>query len=183
MLDVQRAVRYVRANASRFGIAQDRIGVWGSSAGGHLAFTAATHFDSGNAKSSDPVERAGSRPDFAILAYGVVSLTNPYLSSRRNLLGDNPDPKLVEYLSNERHVTAQTPPTFMFHTNEDARVPAEHAISFYLALRKAGVPAELHIYEKGQHGAGLGQKDAMLATWPERLADWLAVHGLIKPKS
>lgn len=179
--DAQRAIRTVRYRAREFGIAADRIGIWGFSAGGHLASTAGTHFDAGNAQAEDPIERMSSRPDFLILAYPVISLTTEYAhkGSLRNLLGENPDPALVENLSNERQVTAQTPPTFLFHTNEDKGVPPENSVLFYLALRKAGVPAELHIYERGRHGVGLARQDAALSSWPERLADWLRGRGVL----
>jgi acetyl esterase/lipase len=179
--DAKRALRLVRSRAGEFRIAPDRIGVWGFSAGGHLASTLATHFDAGNPTAADPVERVSCRPDFAILAYPVISFASEYAhkGSRRNLLGDNPDPALVENLSNEKQVTAQTPPTFLFHTNEDQGVPAENSVLFYLALRRAGVPAELHIYERGRHGVGLAPDDPVLSSWPQRLADWLRVRGLL----
>jgi len=179
--DAKRALRLVRSRAGEFRIAPDRIGVWGFSAGGHLASTLATHFDAGNPAAADPVERVSCRPDFAILAYPVISFATEYAhkGSRRNLLGDNPDPALVENLSNEKQVTAQTPPTFLFHTNEDQGVPAENSVLFYLALRRAGVPAELHIYERGRHGVGLAPNDSVLSSWPQRLADWLRVRGLL----
>ncbi len=180
--DAQRAIRTVRALTAEFRIAPDRIGIWGFSAGGHLASTAGTHFDNGNANAPDPVDRVSCRPDFMILCYPVVSFANDYVhkGSRTNLLGADPDPKLMEYLSNEKQVTARTPPTFLFHTDADRGVPSENSVLFYLALRKAGVPAELHIYEKGNHGVGLAQKDPVLATWPDRLADWLKARGAIK---
>ncbi len=174
--DAQRALRTVRARAAEFRVNPAKIGIMGFSAGGHLSATAATHFDAGNASAEDPVERASSRPDFAILVYPVITFTeDPYVhkGSRRNLLGDNPDPKLVETLSNERAVTRETPPTFLFHTNADAGVPPENSVLFYLALRKHGVPAELHIYENGPHGVGLAWSDLALSSWPARLADWL----------
>jgi acetyl esterase/lipase len=179
--DAKRALRLVRSRAGEFRIAPDRIGVWGFSAGGHLASTLATHFDAGNPTAADPIERVSCRPDFAILAYPVISFASEYAhkGSRRNLLGDNPDPALVENLSNEKQVTAQTPPTFLFHTNEDQGVPAENSVLFYLALRRAGVPAELHIYERGRHGVGLAPNDPVLSSWPQRLADWLRVRGLL----
>ena len=179
--DAKRALRLVRSRAGEFRIAPDRIGVWGFSAGGHLASTLATHFDAGNPAAADPVERVSCRPDFAILAYPVISFATEYAhkGSRRNLLGDNPDPALVENLSNEKQVTAQTPSTFLFHTNEDQGVPAENSVLFYLALRRAGVPAELHIYERGRHGVGLAPNDPVLSSWPQRLADWLRVRGLL----
>jgi len=179
--DAQRAIRLVRSRAREFGVAPGRIGIWGFSAGGHLASTAATHFDSGKPGAADPVEQVSSRPDFLILAYPVISFTTEYVhkGSRRNLLGDDPDPKLVEFLSNEKQVTPQTPPAFLFHTNADTGVPAENSVLFYLALRKAGVPAEIHIYETGRHGVGLAPKDPVLSTWTGRLADWLRTRGLL----
>jgi acetyl esterase/lipase len=184
MQDVQRSMRFVRAKAHEYGISPDRIGVWGFSAGGHLASTAGTHFDAGHPDAPDPVDRTRCRPDFMILAYPVISLVTEYAhaGSRRNLLGSNPDPKLVESLSNEHMVTPETPPTFLFHTNEDKGVPAENSVLFYLALRKAGVPAEIHIYEHGKHGVGLAQTDPVLSTWPARLADWLKARGLLAPE-
>ena len=179
--DAQRAIRTVRHRARELNLAPDRIGIWGFSAGGHLASTAGTHFDAGNAAAADPIDRQSSRPDFLILAYPVISFTTEYThrGSLRNLLGDNPDPKLVESLSNEKQVTAQTPPTFLFHTNEDKGVPSENSVLFYLALRKAGVPAEMHIYERGPHGVGLAPLDRALASWPDRLAEWFQTRGLL----
>jgi acetyl esterase/lipase len=179
--DAQRALRYVRSNAQEWGIAPDRIGIWGFSAGGHLASTAATHFDAGNPSAADPVDRVSSRPDFAILAYPVITCSKSFMhqGSCKNLLGGNPDPKLADFLSNEKQVTAETPPTFLFHTNDDAGVPAENSVAFYMALRKAGVPAELHIYQHGQHGVGLAQKDPILSSWPQRLADWMKLRGYV----
>ncbi|MFN7997306.1 MAG: alpha/beta hydrolase [Bryobacteraceae bacterium] len=180
--DAQRAIRFVRSHAGEYGIAPERIGIWGFSAGGHLASTTGTHFDGGNPQAADPIDRVSCRPDFMILAYPVISFTTPYThrGSLRNLLGDNPDAKLVASLSNETQVTAQTPPTFLFHTDEDKGVPPENSILFYLALRKAGVPAELHIYQRGPHGVGLAPTDAVLVTWTQRLKDWLDIRGLLQ---
>jgi dipeptidyl aminopeptidase/acylaminoacyl peptidase len=112
----------------------------------------------------------------------VISFTTPYThkGSLQNLLGDNPDPKLVESLSNELQVTAQTPPAFLFHTNGDTGVPPENSVLFYLALRKAGVPAEMHIFQNGRHGLGLAQSDPALSVWPTLLVNWLRVRGLIR---
>ena len=179
--DAQRALRYARLRAKDFGLLADRIGIWGFSAGGHLASTTGTHFDAGNASATDPIDRMSSRPDFMILAYPVISMGAEYThrGSRDNLLGKTPDPKLVENLSNEKQVTPQTPPTFLFHTDEDTGVPAENSVAFYLALRKAGVPAEIHIYQRGKHGVGLAGSDPILATWSSRLADWLKLRGLL----
>jgi len=181
-LDAQRAIRWVRAHAAGYHIAPARIGIWGFSAGGHLASTTGTHFDAGDAQAADPIERLGSRPDFMILAYPVISFTTTYThrGSMHNLLGDNPDPALAASLSNETQVTAQTPPTFLFHTDADNGVPPENSVLFYLALRKAGVPAEMHIYERGPHGVGLASTDAVLATWAARLKDWLEIRGLLQ---
>jgi len=181
MGDAHRALRHVRLHAAEFGVDPGRLGVWGFSAGGHLASTAATHFDRGDAAAAEPIDRMSSRPDFAILAYPVISLTTEYThqGSKRHLLGDNPDPSLVEYLSSELQVTPETPPTFLFHTNEDTGVAPENSVLFYLGLRKAGVPAELHIYERGRHGVGLAATDRVLSTWPQRLSDWLYSRGIL----
>jgi acetyl esterase/lipase len=179
--DAQRAIRLVRSRAKEFEISPDRIGLMGFSAGGHLASTAATHFDGGNPGAADPIDHAGSRPDFVILGYPVITFAAPYAhgGSAKNLLGDNPDPKLVQELSNELHVTSQTPPTFLFTTSEDTVVPAENSVNFYLALHKAGVPAELHVFQKGPHGVGLDLGDPTLSEWPVLLANWLRETGLL----
>jgi acetyl esterase/lipase len=179
--DAHRAIRTVRSRAAALHIQSDRIGIWGFSAGGHLASTAATRFDAGDPSASDPIDRAGSRPDFAILAYPVISLGEyAHVGSRDNLLGKNADPKLVEDLSNDLRVTAQTPPTFLFHTTADATVPVENSVRFYLALRKAGVPAEMHIFQNGPHGVGLAPTDATLSAWSGLLANWLRERGLLR---
>jgi acetyl esterase/lipase len=180
--DAQRAIRTIRTRAVSMHIQPDRIGIWGFSAGGHLASTAATHFDSGNPNAADPIDRAGSRPDFAILAYPVISLNSEYVhaGSRLNLLGKTPDPKLVDDLSNDQRVTPQTPPTFLFHTSTDTTVPVENSVRFYLALRKAGVPAEMHIFQNGPHGVGLAPTDATLSAWSGLLANWLRERGLLR---
>ena len=179
--DAQRAIRTVRSRAASLHIDPSRLGIWGFSAGGHLASTAATHFDAGNPNASDPIDRAGSRPDFAILAYPVISLGEyAHVGSRNNLLGKEPDPKLVEDLSNDQRVTIQTPPTFLFHTTADPVVPVENSVRFYLALRKAGVPAELHIFQNGPHGVGLATTDATLSAWSGLLANWLRERGLLR---
>lgn len=179
--DAQRAIRTVRSRAKEFGIDPNRIGIWGFSAGGHLASTTGTHFDDGQSNASDPIDRLSSRPDFMILAYPVISLTTEYVhkGSRKNLLGDPYDPALAEQLSNEKQVTSRTPPTFLFHTDDDAGVPVENSVLFFLALKKAKVPAEMHIYQKGKHGVGLAQSDPVLSTWPDRLRDWLQIRGLL----
>jgi acetyl esterase/lipase len=179
--DAQRAIRTVRARASEWGVRPDRVGIMGFSAGGHLTSSAGTHFDAGKPDATDVIDRQSSRPDFLALGYPVVSFTqNVHQGSKRALLGDNPDPKLVENLSNELQVTAQTPPTFLFHTTNDQTVPVENSVMFYLALRKAGVPAEMHLYENGPHGVGLAPTDEALSSWPARLADWMRGRGLLR---
>jgi acetyl esterase/lipase len=178
--DGERAIRYVRAHAAEYGVDPDRIGIWGFSAGGHLAATVGTHYDSGDPSAQDPDNRPSSRPDFMILAYAVITLEGPHvhLGSRDNLLGEDPDPELVRLLSNQLHVTNETPPTFLFATTEDPIVSVQNSINFYTALHKAGVPVEMHIYQKGHHGVGLADRDPVLHSWTNRLADWLKIQGL-----
>jgi acetyl esterase/lipase len=180
--DAQRAIRLLRSHAADWRLDPARIGIIGFSAGGHLAMTASTHFDNGNAGAADAVDRAGSRPDFAVLGYPVISMTEEWThkGSRTNLLGDNPDPELARSLSGEKAVTKDTPPTFLFQTTEDTVVPAENAVHYYLALHKAGVPVEMHVFEKGPHGVGLANDDAALSEWSKLLANWLRGRKVIK---
>lgn len=180
--DAQRAIRTVRARAEEFGIDPGRIGVIGFSAGGHLASTVATHFDAGDPAAADPVARAGCRPDYAILCYGVLTLGEPFThhGSQENLLGKDADESLVRSLSNEKQVTRETPPAFLWHTTEDPVVPVENSVAFSMACRKAGVPVELHVFEKGQHGLGLAQGRPGAEHWPELLKAWMTLHGLLK---
>jgi len=174
LMDLRRAIRTVRASSKEWGLKPDQVGVMGFSAGGHLASTAGTRFDDGNPQAEDPIEKESSRPDYMMLIYPVVSMSNAvgHEGSRKNLLGDNPDPKLVKLYSNELQVTDKTPPTFLVTTSDDP-VKAENSINFYLAMRKAKVPAELHIYEQGGHGYGLRRSPDPVATWPERCMDWM----------
>lgn len=180
--DAQRAIRTLRSHAAEWRLDPARIGIVGFSAGGHLAMSASTHFDAGNASAADPVDRAGSRPDFAVLGYPVISMTAPWThaGSRTNLLGDQPDPEVARGLSGENAVTSNTPPTFLFQTTEDTVVPAENSVHYYLALRKAGVPAEMHVFEKGAHGVGLANDNPALSAWSALLANWLRLHGIVK---
>ena len=179
--DMQRAIRIVRARAAEWHVNPSRIGVMGFSAGGHLASTASTQFDAGNAAAADPIDRVSSRPDFAILGYPVITLTEKWVhqGSRTMLLGDNADPALARSLSTDTLVTKETPPTFLFHTNADTSVPVENSVHYFLALRKAGVPAEMHIFKDGPHGVGLAMQDAVLSEWPKVLANWLRASGLL----
>ena len=177
--DVQRAIRMVRAQAKDYGFSPHQLGVWGFSAGGHLASSAGTHFDAGNAASADAIEQQSSRPDFLVLAYPVITMNDPYVhrGSRTMLLGDTPDPALQQLMSNELQVTADTPPTFLFATTDDKTVPVMNSVLFYSALVKAGVPAEMHLFQHGAHGAGLAQANEQLRTWPDLLLHWLQLHG------
>lgn len=176
--DVLRAIRTVRHEATSNGVDPNRIGVWGFSAGGHLASTAATHWDLGDKDAADPIDQTSSRPDFAVLCYPVITMDEGFThkGSRRNLLGADryENAELIELLSNEKRVTAETPPTFIFHTTEDQAVPVQNAVEFYSALVKHGVDCEMHVYQKGRHGVGLAKSDPVLSTWPERLNDWLS---------
>jgi acetyl esterase/lipase len=180
--DAQRAIRLVRSHAADWRLDPARIGIMGFSAGGHLAMTASTHVDAGTAGATDAVDRVNSRPDFAVLGYPVISMTEEWThkGSRTNLLGEKFDPELAKSLSGERAVTKETPPTFLFQTTEDTAVPAENSVYYYLALRKAGVPAEMHVFERGPHGVGLGNDDAALSEWSKLLAHWLRGHNVIK---
>jgi acetyl esterase/lipase len=180
--DAQRALRQLRAHAAEWRLDPARIGIVGFSAGGHLAMTASTRFDNGLAGAADAVDRVSSRPDFAVLGYPVISMTEEWThkGSRTNLLGENPDPELAKSLSGERAVTRDTPPTFLFQTSEDTVVPAENSVYYYLALRKAGIPAEMHVFEKGPHGVGLANDDAALSEWSTLLANWLRGRKVIK---
>ncbi len=183
--DAQRAIRVVRAGAHKWGIDPNRVGILGFSAGGHLASSAGTHFEQPHYEAKDSIDDARCRPDFMILIYPVISFSKwcAHTGSRTNLLGKDPDEELVKSLSNEEQVTPQTPPTFLVHANDDKGVPPENSIYFYLALRKAAVPAELHIYEKGGHGFGLGKKDSPAASWPQRCADWMRDQKLLERAS
>jgi len=179
--DAQRAIRTVRARAADFHVLPNKIGVLGFSAGGHLASTTGTHFDAGNASSPDPIERASSRPDFLVLAYPVISMTASYshTGSRDSLLGEHPSAELAREMSGELNVSKDTPPTFLFSSTTDTVVPPENSVAFYLALRKAGVPAELHIFENAPHGVGLDLEDPAMGSWGDLLIKWLRVQKVL----
>ena len=177
--DAQRAIRTVRSKAAEYGIAADHIGIWGFSAGGHLAATAGTHFDSGNASATDVIEQQSSRPDFLILAYPVITMEAPYvhMGSKKFLLGETPDDAVIQDMSDELHVTKDTPPTFLFSTTDDKTVPVMNSVMFYSALVKEGVPAEMHIFQHGAHGAGLAPSNPQLSVWPDLLIKWMRERG------
>ena len=179
--DANHAIRTVRSKSSEYGIDPKKIGIIGFSAGGHLASTAGTHYDAGKPDSTDPIEKASSRPDFMILMYPVIAMATPYghSGSKRNLLGDNPPEELVKSLSNETQVTKDTPPAFLVHTFEDTVVPPENSLLFAMAMSKAGVPCELHMFEKGRHGLGLGMGDPAFSEWPNLCEIWLKQRGFL----
>ncbi len=182
--DAARAIRWVRAHADEFKIDPKRVGIMGSSAGGHLASTLLTHFDSGDTNAADVIERQSSRPDIGILCYAVISLGEfAHKGSKDNLLGKVPSPELVQLLSNELQVTTNTPPCFIWTTFEDKTVPMENSLLFAGALRKNHVPFDLHIYQKGGHGMGLGDRTPPFANphpWAGDCLFWLKVQGFLK---
>jgi acetyl esterase/lipase len=188
MLDAARAIRYVRSHAAEMGLAKDKIGLWGFSAGGHLAAYLATTNDDGNVSSPDPIERVSSRPDFAILSYARLSLdpTIPRKTSLEGLIGDHPTQAMLDTMSVEHRVTKSTPPCFLFATTGDETVNAMNSTAFYDALKRAGVPAEMHIFERGRHGTGMAQGLAgmpELAIYPELVANWMQMHGWMAPEN
>ncbi len=180
--DVLRAVRLVRSRAAEFGVDPQRIGVFGSSAGGHLAATAGTLFNHPAGRTGAALDAVSARPDFIVLQYPVIFMEGPQVhrGSRESLLGKDPAPELVALLSLDRQVTQDTPPAFLVATAEDTSVPLENSVAFFSALRRAGVPAELHLYEKGPHGFGMRQDLGPTSTWPQRAEEWMRSHGWLK---
>jgi acetyl esterase/lipase len=180
--DATRAVRLVRSRAPEWNLDPHRIGIMGSSAGGHLASTLLTHFDTGDENSSDPVERVSSRPDIGVLCYAVISMgEHTHEGSRQNLLGENPSADVVHHLSNELHVTPQTPPCFIWHTWEDKAVKLENSLQFVAALNQNGVPFDFHVYQEGRHGLGLADKPPFenAHPWSRDLAFWLKAQKFV----
>lgn len=182
MLDGARAIRYVRSHAAEFGIAPGKIGVWGFSAGGHLAGFLATAPDEHVRASSDPVERVSAHPDFAVFSYARFSMdpSIPRTGNMESLVGDNPRPEMLDTISAVRHVTKDTSPSFIYSTTGDQTVNSMNATAYYDALKRAGVPVELHIFELGSHGTGMGQNLkglAELEVWPTLLQHWMQLHG------
>ena len=181
--DAARALRLVRARAADWKIDPKRVGIMGSSAGGHLASTLLTHSDAGDTNAADPVERQSSRPDIGILCYPVITLGEyAHRGSKDNLLGTNPPPELVKLLSNELQVTTNTPPCFIWQTFEDKTVSVENSLMFAEALRKNHVPFDLHIYQKGRHGLGLNDNSpfAHPHPWANACLFWLKEQGFVQ---
>lgn len=179
--DVLRAVRYLRVHAAEFKIDPARIGVMGSSAGGHLAASAGTLFDDPSGKTGAPLDATSARPDFLILMYPVITMNGPAVEtgSRKSLLGDSPAPALLTLLSVEKQVTKATPPALLIHTQEDVVVPVENSILFFQALTHAGVPAEMYIFRRGEHGMGMRSGLGTSSEWPRRAEEWLRSRGLL----
>ncbi len=180
--DVRQTMRTIRLNAKEWGIDTDKIGLAGSSAGGHLAATAGTRFDMGNNESTKPIEQMSCRPDFLLLLYPVITFNEEFghMGSRKNLIGEGNDWKLVEKYSNELHVTPQTPPTFLILADDDKAVVPRNSIEFYLQLKKNDVPAEMHIFAKGGHGFGIRKKNLPVDQWPELFYNWLQTVEIVE---
>ena len=179
--DARRVMRIVRKNAAEWGINPDKVGIAGSSAGGHLASTVGTHFDYGNRNSNDPIEQFSCRPDFMLLLYPVITLKEEFghMGSRDNLIGKGHDWNLISVYSNEMHVTPETPPTFFVLADDDTAVPPRNTVEFYLAMKKNKVPAELHIFRDGGHGFGIRKNNLPVDQWPELFYTWLKAQKVI----
>jgi acetyl esterase/lipase len=181
LLDVLRAMRLVRSQADRYHIRPDRIGIMGSSAGGHLAATAGTLFDHPLGRTGADLDKVSARPDFLILAYPVITMSGPdaHAGSRKALLGASPTEEDLRLMSVETQVTSATPPTLLIHTQQDRLVPVENSILFYQALTRAKVPAEMYLFERGEHGIGMRSKLGTAADWPKRAKEWLQGKGFL----
>ncbi len=184
LLDAQRAIRTVRSLAADFQLDTSRVGVMGFSAGGHLASTLSTHFDYGMPESGQEVDHWSCRPDFSILMYPVITFDTTYghTGSRRNLIGDNPSPEVVRHFSNDRQVTAETPPTILIHAADDRAVPPQNSVLYYLALQEHHVPAALHIYDHGGHGFSMAKGEGAVENWTHECASWMSDHGFLTAK-
>ncbi len=183
--DATRALQYIRAHAGEFDFDASRLGIIGFSAGGHLVSSIVTHNQPGDASAKDPLLKQSSRPDFAILCYPVITMTESWGhgGSKRNLLGENPDPKLAEFLSSEKQVSTNTPPCFLWHTTEDTAVPVENSLAFYRACVANKVPVEMHIFQYGAHGLGLGPIGSTVTPWPDLLLTWMRKSGFLAAPS
>lgn len=181
MQDGQKAIRLVRQHAREWGIHPNRIGIMGFSAGGHLASTLSTHF---NEKNYKPADTTSARPDFSLLIYPVISMDKgiTHMGSRTNLIGENPSVDEIKYFSNELQVSAETPPTFLVHSIDDGAVPVQNSIGYALALSSYHVSYELHIYQSGGHGYGLGRSKNTESSWPEACRKWLEARNLLATK-
>lgn len=180
--DARQTIRIVRMNAKEWGIDPNKIGIAGSSAGGHLASTVGTVFDLGNSQSTDPVEKMSCRPDFMLLLYPVISFNEAvgHMGSRKNLIGEGNDWNLAKKYSNELNVSKDTPPAFLVLADDDKTVKPQNSVDFYLALKKFGIPAEMHIFQEGGHGFGMTKKNLPVDQWPDLFYNWLKTQKIIK---
>ena len=180
--DAQQAMRMVRLHAEEWSVDPKKVGIAGFSAGGHLASTLSTHYDSGNKDSKNPVEKLGSRPDFSILLYPVVTFKEEWghMGSRVNLIGNTNDWKIIQNFSNELQVNSQTPPAFIALADDDAGVKPRNSIEYYMALKREGVPAELHIFKEGGHGFGMHKTGKAHDQWPLMVVEWMKAMKYIK---
>jgi acetyl esterase/lipase len=179
--DVLRAIRLVRSQAAKFNVAPDRIGVMGSSAGGHLAASASTLFNDPAGRTGNALDAVSARPDFALLMYPVITMDGPaaHAGSRKALLGASPAPSLVKLMSLDKQVTAATPPTLLVHSQDDGAVPPDNSILYFQALTGARVPAEMIVFERGGHGMAMRAGNGTASNWPRRAEEWLREHKLI----
>jgi len=179
--DVLRAVRMVRSRAAEFGIDPNRIGVMGSSAGGHLAASAGTLFNHSIGRTGAALDAVSARPDFLMLMYPVITMEAPaaHMGSRKALLGASPSPEMVQLMSLEKQVTPATPPTLLIHTQADQAVPVENSILFFQALTRNKVPAEMYLFEHGSHGMGMRDNLGTASAWPRRAEEWMRARGLL----
>jgi acetyl esterase/lipase len=182
--DVLRAIRTVRSRAAQFGINSDRLGVLGFSAGGHLGASAGTLFDAPEGRTGAALDAVSARPDFLMLVYPVITMEDPFAHklSRTDLLGEHPTEDLIKRWSLEGQVTKNTPPTFLIAAEDDKTVPVENSLAFYEALRRAGVPAEMHVYQRGGHGFGLRPGLGTTSDWPARAEEWMRYGGWLPPQ-
>lgn len=181
--DVLRSIRIVRSRAAEFGLKPDRIGIIGSSAGGHLAASASTLFDDADGRTGAALDTVSGRPDFTILMYPVIAMDDPvaHANSRKALIGAHPSAALQAKLSMEKQVTAQTPPTLLIHSQDDRAVAVENSIRYYQALTQAGVPADMYLFERGGHGVAMRPSAGTASTWPRRAEEWLRQRGVLEP--
>ena len=182
LIDAQHAIRTIRFNAEAWQIDPNKIGISGFSAGGHLASTAATHFDMGKTTSDNPIEKMSCRPDFAVLVYPVITFNElwGHMGSRENLMGKNHDLQLIRYYSNELQVTKETPPTFLILADDDKGVAPRNSIEYYSALKENGIAAELHIFSEGGHGFGMNKTGKPHDQWPKMLINWMTAQQIVK---
>lgn len=180
--DLKQAIRIVRSHAKEWGIDPDKVGIAGSSAGGHLASTVGTHFDYGDKNSDDPLEQLSCRPDFMLLLYPVITFRESFghMGSRKNLIGETNNWRLVEEYSNEMQVTPETPPTFLVLADDDNTVPPKNSVEFYMALRENKVPAEMHIFRQGGHGFGMKKNNLPVEEWPDLFYNWLKAMKIVE---